>query len=276
MRMVEGRTVQRTALEKRTTHATTTRARRQEDELAARVDALEEAVRARDAFLAIAAHELRNPMYALSLHLSVALKMAKAGTNDDLARVLEGATLSLNRYVERATLLLDVSRINAGHKDLHIEDVDFAALVRQVAETFAAEADYTGVTLTLDLPDRLDGRWDGLAIEQITGNLLSNAIKYGADGPVEVTLAREGNWVGLTVRDRGPGIPAEDLERIFGQFEQVISGTARTGFGVGLWLVRSLLEAHGGSIAVDSTPGAGATFTARLPLDATPTGPRRP
>ncbi|WP_431857543.1 sensor histidine kinase [Azospirillum sp.] len=261
-------------MKQRTAHIGASRGPSREAELAARIEELEEAVRARDAFLAIAAHELRNPMYALSLHLHVALQLAQAGGNADLTDALQGATRSLARYVDRATTLLDVSRINSGHKDLHIGAVDFAAVVRQVADSHAAEAAYTGATLRLDVPDSLHGRWDALALEQIVGNLVSNAIKFGADGPVDVILAAEGDEVRLTVRDQGPGIPPVELERIFGQFEQVVSGPARAGFGVGLWLVRSLVEAHGGRIAVDSSPGAGAAFTVRLPLDATSTGSR--
>ncbi|WP_207460399.1 HAMP domain-containing sensor histidine kinase [Azospirillum sp. SYSU D00513] len=247
-----------------------------EDELAARVAELEEAVRARDDFLAIAAHELRNPMHALSLHLGLAQARAARLADAELIGTLDGAGRSLERYIERATVLLDVSRVNAGQRALHLQDLDLAALVRQVAGGHAAEAAYTGAALLLDLPDSLYGRWDGMAVEQILGNLLSNAIKYGAGGPVEVTLARREAEALLTVRDHGPGIAAEDLERIFGRFEQVVSRAPRAGFGIGLWLVRSLLEAQGGSIAVQSRPGEGAAFTVRLPLDATPFGHQRP
>lgn len=247
-----------------------------EAELAARVAELKAAVQARDSFLTVAAHELRNPMYALSLHLGLALKAAETLGDEGLVQSLTGARLSLERFVERATTLLDVSRINGGHKHLHIEEVDFAAIVRQVAASYAAEASYTGAELRLHLPDSLTGFWDGLAVEQIVGNLVSNAIKYGANAPVDVTLTRDGADARLTVRDHGPGIPAEDQERIFGRFEQVMGDHRRAGFGVGLWLVRSLLEAHGGRIAIENAPGGGAVFTARLPLAQPHTGPQRP
>ncbi|WP_448187815.1 sensor histidine kinase [Azospirillum sp. sgz301742] len=253
-------------MEQRTSRAQPADTPSREAELAARVAELETSIQARDTFLTVAAHELRNPMYALSLHLDLALKAAETLGDEGLVRSLTAARLSLERYVERATTLLDVSRINAGHKQLQLEEVDFAAIVRQVAASYAAEAAYTGSDLRLHLPDRLMGWWDGLALEQIVGNLVSNAIKYGADAPVDVTLACDGANVRLTVRDRGPGIPAEDRERIFGRFEQVVGSHRRAGFGVGLWLVRSLLEAHGGGIAVESAPGGGAVFTARLPL----------
>ena len=270
------RRAQRASLEQRTNRAGPAGTASREAELAARVAELEAAVQARDTFLTVAAHELRNPMYALSLHLGLALKAAEALGDEGLVQSLTGARLSLDRYVERATTLLDVSRINAGHKQLHIEEVDFAAIVRQVAASYEAEAAYTGAELRLHLPDRLTGRWDGLAVEQIVGNLVSNAIKYGADAPVDVTLAHDGGYARLTVRDRGPGIPAEDQDRIFGRFEQVVGSHMRAGFGVGLWLVRSLLEAHGGGITVESTPGKGAVFTARLPLAPPCDGGQRP
>ncbi|MBP2299706.1 sensor histidine kinase [Azospirillum picis] len=247
-----------------------------EDDLTARIRELEDAVRARDDFLAIAAHELRNPMYALSLILDTVGRMAQASGDGVMVGAMDQAEKALKRYVERATTLLDVSRLNAGHGEIHVEPFDLAALVRQTAESYAAEAAHTDATLRLDLPRTLPGRWDRLAMEQIVGNLLSNAIRYGAGGPVDLLLAREGDEARLTVRDQGPGIPPEAQDRIFGRFEQVVSSRKRAGFGIGLWLVRSLLQAHGGSIAVDSRPGDGAAFTIRLPLDATPKEPQSP
>jgi signal transduction histidine kinase len=175
----------------------------------------------------------------------------------------------LDRYVKRASLLLDVSRINAGSIDLRLEAIDIADVLREVVDVYAIEAAFNRVELRLTAPDTLVGRWDGPAIEQVTGNLISNAIKYGDGKPVDIVLAREGEQVRLEVKDHGIGISAENQARIFGRFEQVMTGQQRTGFGVGLWLARALIEAHGGSISVHSVPGQGSAFTVRLPLDAT-------
>ena len=237
-----------------------------EEELSALVDELRKAVEARDAFLAIAAHELRNPMHALGLSLGLALRTAEGIGNAELIQRLQGAKLSLDRYVERATTLLDVSRITHSNLRLHLEPLDFAAIVRLVAASYEAEAKFTGATLRLSLPDSLPGAADKLAIEQVVGNLLSNAIKYGAGAPVDVTLAQETTLAVLTVRDHGIGISAEDQARIFGRFEQVVQRQSRAGFGVGLWLVRMLAEAHGGTIEVESAPNVGSCFTVRFPL----------
>jgi signal transduction histidine kinase len=106
-----------------------------------------------------------------------------------------------------------------------------------------------------------------LAIEQIVSNLLSNAIKYGAGGPVTVCLSEDGpDFVKFLVSDHGVGIQAEDHDRIFGRFEQGANPSARrAGFGVGLWLVRSLVDVHNGEVVVASIPEKGSTFTVRLP-----------
>jgi two-component system, OmpR family, sensor kinase len=230
---------------------------------------LREAVRARDEFLAIAAHELRSPIPVWFWRLTPPPPPPRRDGSGELLQRLERVRVVLDRYVKRATLLLDVSRINAGSMDLHFEDLDIAEILREVVDIYAVEAAFNLVDLRVTAPDVLVGRWDRPAMEQVMGNLISNAIKYGDGKPVDVSLAREGDRVRLEVRDRGIGISPEDQARIFGRFEQVMTGQARTGFGVGLWLARGLIEAHRGSIAVHSAPGKGAAFTVWLPLDAT-------
>jgi two-component system, OmpR family, sensor kinase len=245
-----------------------------ERELEALVAELREAVQARDTFLTIAAHELRNPMHALLLQLEAALKVARRSADEDLLRRLERVRLTLDRYVERATALLDVSRLTAGRLQLRPAPTDLSAVVRGVVLSYDAEAAFVGATVETDMPDTMQGRWDRLAVEQIVSNLVSNAIKYGGGSPVSVSLRRDGDDVLLSVRDKGAGISPEDQQRIFERFEQAVTRAPRGGFGVGLWLVRWLAQAHGGSISVESRPGEGSLFTIRLPLDANPFQPQ--
>jgi signal transduction histidine kinase len=153
--------------------------------------------------------------------------------------------------------------------DLRFEELDIAEVLREVVDTYAVEAAFHLVHISVAAPDSLRGKWDRLAVEQVIGNLISNAIKYGDGKPVHVGLAGDAARVRLEVADQGIGISAENQTRIFGRFEQVVTPRPRTGFGVGLWLARALIEAHGGSIAVRSAPGEGAHFTVWLPLDAT-------
>jgi two-component system, OmpR family, sensor kinase len=234
-----------------------------------RLDELERAVQARDELLAIAAHELRNPMHALLLQVSAALAVARRDGNADLVRRIERVKHIVDRYVKRATVLLDVCRINARQFPIQVEHFDFLEVLRDAVESFGPEAAFHKSSIRLAAPEQFPGSWDRLAIEQIVSNLLSNAIKYGAGAPVDVELRADGDgFLIFTVSDGGDGIAPEDQERIFGRFEQGSQVSARrAGFGVGLWLVRSLVEVHGGEVTVSSVPGHGAQFTVRMPRD---------
>jgi two-component system, OmpR family, sensor kinase len=240
--------------------------------LAARIATLEHQLRVRDEFLAIAAHELRNPMHALLLQVAASVQTARAqGTaGAALVRRLERVQQIVDRYVKRASLLLDVARINNRSK-LHVEDVDLAVIVREVVDSYMAEAEFYRCRLQARVPRSLPGRWDRLGVEQIVSNLVSNAIKFGAGTPImaELALVKEGTWVQFQVSDQGIGIPLKDQDRIFGRFERLsLPGTRPEGTGLGLWLVRELVEVHGGCISVVSAPGRGATFTVKLPVAA--------
>jgi signal transduction histidine kinase len=241
--------------------------------LSARIAALEHQLRVRDELLSIAAHELRNPMHALLLQVAAALRAAQALSGAvTLVRRLERIQQLVDRYVKRASLLLEVARINATQRQPQVESVDFADVVRQVVDSYTAEAEFHRCSLVIDVPDSVPGRWDRLSVEQIVSNLISNAIKFGAGAPimVQVALLKEGTWLQFQVSDQGIGIAAEDQSRIFGRFEQLPTqaGGRAGGAGLGLWLVRDVVDVHGGNIKVASVPGRGATFTVELPLDA--------
>ena len=124
------------------------------------------------------------------------------------------------------------------------------------------------MTLRADSPPC--GRWDRLRLEQVFGNLLSNAIKYGGGHPIEVAVSRNGNGhtAKLEVTDHGIGISAEDQARLFNRFERAVSIESFGGLGLGLYITRQIVTAHGGTIRVESQPGAGATFVVELPLEA--------
>jgi len=137
-----------------------------------------------------------------------------------------------------------------------------------VAGRFATEAATVGCDLKVAAPDHVLGMLDRVRTEQVVANLMSNALKYGQGSPVEVTLAvaRGGERARLTVRDHGIGIEADDIARIFDRFERAVAPNHYGGFGLGLWIVRQIVEASGGSVAVESAPGQGSTFTLELPL----------
>ena len=240
-----------------------------EARLRRRIQELEQAILARDEFLSIAAHELRNPMHSLLLQVSAAAQVARQHGDVGLQRRLERVQQIVDRYIKRASLLLDVGRMNATRQPPHTEEVDLAALVREIIESYRAEAAFNRSTLHVHLPATLLGHWERLSMEQIVSNLISNAIKFGAGHPIDVTLQSEAQSVRLLVQDRGIGIADADQERIFGRFQRLAQGASHpAGAGVGLWLVRGLVEAHGGNITVRSAAGQGALFEVVLPLHA--------
>ncbi len=238
--------------------------------LRARIAELEQLLQGRDEFLSIAAHELRNPMHSLLLQVSAALQLARQQGATPLSRRLERVQHIVDRYVKRASLLLDVGRMNANRMQPQRESVDFAEVVREVVESYSPEAAFNRAPLNVQAPAKVAGRWDRLALEQIVSNLISNAIKFGAGASIDVSLSesKQDNSVQFQVHDRGIGIAEVDQERIFGRFERLAAQPGLpAGAGVGLWLVRGLVESHGGTIEVQSEPAKGATFKVILPLE---------
>jgi len=223
------------------------------------------AISMRDEFLSIASHELKTPMTALSLHLAALEKALTSGKpSDALPRLV-----TLRRQVGRMALLveglLDVSRLARGKLELFPEPLDLAKLAGDLVSRLSPEAQRAGCTLELSAPLPVQGKWDPLRLEQVISNLVSNAIKYGHGKPVMIRVTGRGSMASLSVQDQGIGIPPEDLERIFGRFERAVSEKHYGGLGLGLFVSQQIVEAMGGSIRVQSQPGAGSTFTVQLP-----------
>ena len=234
-----------------------------------RIAELVEAVKARDEFISIAAHELRNPMTPLLMQVQMLLTAARRApelAGSRLAVGLERLEAQVEAYVKRVTTLLDVSRITSGKLHLELSEVDLSELIRRAAAELAPTAEWAGSPLRLAIEDGIVGRLDPLAAGQIAENLLSNAIKFGAGQPIDVELSREGEVVRLLVRDRGVGISQEAQERLYIRFERAVLQSQQGGFGVGLWIVGRLVEAMAGQIRVASRPREGSTFTVMLPL----------
>jgi two-component system, OmpR family, sensor kinase len=256
-------------------HATSIRTARcstksaREAALEARVAELEEQLQAFDNFLAMAAHELRNPMTPISAQLELLLaKAPESGGGSRLVNGLKRLEQLVEAYLRRTTLLLEVSRIRSGKLQLQIASVNLSALVWAVTDRMKPLADRAGCSVRLTVEESLIVRCDAMATEQILENLLSNAIRYGPGRPIEITLSDDGVLGRLSVRDHGTGIPETDQSRIFEPFHKVRRINRAGGFGVGLWVTRRLVSAMQGEIAVSSAPGAGSTFTVKIPASA--------
>lgn len=237
------------------------------EDLSIRLRQAEEAVRARDDFLAIAAHELRSPLHALGLRIAALERLASQGNQPVLAQELQRARRSVDRYVRRAVTLLDLSRLHAGVLSPVCTRVDAAEVVAAVVDAHADDARFHGATLSSEVVENAAGFWDAHMLEQILSNLVSNAIKYGNGTPVTVRMSMRGGRACFEVSDHGPGIDEAHRGRIFEKFERVVSTAGdRAGFGLGLWIVGRMVAAHAGTIEVADAPGGGALFRVCLPL----------
>jgi PAS domain S-box-containing protein len=235
---------------------------------------LRKAVRDRDDFLSIASHELRTPLTTLSLEIQslkrgldkrLKTTFKNGGRLERSADVAEG---QVNRLITLVEELLDVSRLASGRLRVEPTEFDLSDLVREVASRLKPSLDAAGCALSVEARARTVGSWDRLRVEQVVANLVSNALKYGPGSPVEMSVTRETECVCLRVRDHGIGIAPADQRRIFQRFERAVPLSHYSGFGLGLWIAREIVAAHGGSIDVDSELGRGSTFTVRLPFRA--------
>jgi signal transduction histidine kinase len=226
----------------------------------------EEALHLRDEFLSIASHELYTPLTSLQLLLQGVRREAGAMTPEQMESKLALAERQTRKLSILILQLLDVSRLRAGPGvPLRLEDVDLAAVVREKTEESAEDARRAGCVLSLRAESPVVGRWDRSRIEQIVGNLLANALKFGRGKPVELAVSAEGEAARLTVRDHGIGIVPDALPRIFECCQRAVPAKQYGGLGLGLYVVREIVCAHGGSVRVESDVGRGSTFTVELP-----------
>jgi PAS domain S-box-containing protein len=250
------------------TRDVTDRVRAEQERL--RLARAEEATRARDQFLGIASHEFRTPITALGLNTQVLLRLGERTADVSLASVTARLRAIHDQSMRLAGLvqaLFDVTQVTAGHLALRREPIDLTAVVRAAMARWRDALVRAGCALDLRVERSISGEWDRARLEQVIDHLVANAVKFGAGHPVEVevTAEHEGAEAHLTVSDHGIGMSAEDQRRIFERFERAVPIRHYGGFGLGLWLVRNIVEAHGGGVSVWSEPGKGSRFDVTLP-----------
>lgn len=233
----------------------------------AELERLREALKRHENVLTVVAHELRNPLGPVLMGVDALLLEARRGPipQHTLIRRLGMVRRNVERLRDDLDRLLDFSRIRSGRLELRLVDVDLSALVVETLDEMQPLLEASRCTVDLALTSPLIGRWDGLRLRQVIRNLVSNAAKYAAGAPIEIRTGGDEDTARLVIRDHGPGIAEADLDLVFHRFER--STDHHTGFGVGLWLVRQIVEALGGTITLGSAPHQGATFTITLPRD---------
>jgi len=235
------------------------------------VDELRRLSALRADFVSLVSHELRTPMAAVigsARTLQQRWRELSPDQRESFLHLIAGET---NRLAELISDVLDTSRIEAGTFSFRFGEVDLGRLIRDAVAT--AQLGQDEVRLNADVHDLLpEVRGDAERLRQVLTNLIDNAIKYSpVGGEVELRAYQEDGLVRVDVRDRGPGIASEDQKLIFEKFGRVTgTGATRPGTGLGLFIARSIAEAHGGALEVDSAPDQGATFTLELPLEGAP------
>jgi predicted ATPase/signal transduction histidine kinase len=235
--------------------------------------ATREAVRLRNEFISIASHELYTPMTALMLSLQSLTRAARTGASiasKPTEKLLTMAERQGQRLTKLIGNLLDASRLEAGRIRLEVESVDLLSLVREIVARSEPDLSSARCDVSVHCDAPVVGRWDRSRLEQVVVNLLSNAMRYGGGSPIEIWVEDRAGVARLTVRDRGIGIEPARQGRIFERFERAVSAEHFGGLGLGLYICRGIVAAHGGTIAVESQPGEGATFRVELPCAGPP------
>jgi two-component system CheB/CheR fusion protein len=227
--------------------------------------------RMQEEFLALVSHELRTPLTPIRGYLTLLSQLLQTESADGRARrYLARVQEQMQRLQRLVDDLLEVERLQEGKLQLDREPVDLVPLVQGLVEALQATTNGPRVELAATASS-LVVAGDATRLSQVVLNLLSNAARHAPDSPrIEVRLRREEGAVLLEVQDHGPGIPAAALPHLFDRFYQAAGRTAQDGLGVGLFITRELVRAHGGAIEVRTSEGQGATFTVRLPLRAAP------
>ncbi|MGC4119701.1 MAG: GAF domain-containing protein [Myxococcales bacterium] len=227
---------------------------------------VQRAVEVRDEFLMIASHELRTPLNSLQLVVQGLHRGERHASSEQRSAALAIAERQVKRLNRLVQELLHVSRIQAGRWPLHLEEVDLAGVVAEVAERFEAELARARCALSVRAPGPIIGRWDRSKLEHVLSNLLANAVKFGAGKPIAIVAEEAAQQTArLVVTDQGIGIPADRLPHIFERFERAVSAREYGGLGLGLYIARSIVESLGGTLRAVSTLGSGSTFTVVLP-----------
>jgi signal transduction histidine kinase len=240
---------------------------RMSDQLERLYAELETASRHKSDFLATMSHELRTPLNAI-IGFSEVLHEQMFGELNERQLAYVSDVLEAGRHLlSLINDVLDLAKIEAGRMELELSSVAIPEILRSAVSMLSERASGAGLTLAIDTePEEITITADERRVRQIVFNLLSNAVKFTpSGGRVDLSALAEDGRVEIAVADTGPGIPPEELERIFEEFEQATAGKKAEGTGLGLPLSRRLVELHGGRLWVESEPGKGSTFRFTLP-----------
>lgn len=229
-----------------------------------------QAVEARDHFLSICSHELKTPLTSLKIQTQAAARKIKKGiaiTSEQNLKMCESIDRQINRLGRLVDDMLDVNRIEAGRLSIERVPTDLTVLAKEVKERLVDMISLSGIRCSLKAAPSVPVIGDPDRLIQVITNLVTNAVKYGNGKPVEIATFVKDNKACLEVRDHGMGISDMDQERIFGRYERSVCYRNISGLGLGLFICKQIMDAHGGDIHVQSELGRGSRFLVELPLN---------
>lgn len=235
-------------------------------------DDAKKAIEVRDEFLSIASHELRTPLTPLKLQLQSVARQIRNGSSANLTperlhKLIETSDRQINRLQSLIDDLLDVSRITSGKLVLKKTNFHLKEMIEEVLSNYAQPLRDANSSVDFIVEEDSSGHWDKVRLEQVVINLLTNALKYAPGKVIHLKLCRKKEKAIIEVRDEGPGIAEQDFERIFARYERVVSKENVGGLGLGLYISKQIIDAHRGSIYVQSILGSGSSFIVELPLE---------
>jgi signal transduction histidine kinase len=231
---------------------------------------LREIDRLKSEFIATASHELRTPLTSVQMGVHLLLEGALGELTDSQNEVLQACRQDCERLDKLMRDLLDLSKIEAGESQPQLATVSARDLLNTAVKELRPQVETKGLKLSVDAPVTLP--WvmvDRLQIERVVSNLVINALRHTKQGEIKISAEQRDNYVAVSIQDTGSGIPSEYLPHIFDKFVQVPDAPTG-GAGLGLTISKSIIEAHGGQISVQSQVASGTTFTFTLPLAAGP------
>lgn len=226
------------------------------------------AIKMRDDFLSIASHELRTPLTALNLQLYQLDKLTSSATLvdiEDIKKISHRAFVQVKKLSDLQSVLMDLAQIRLGKLEIKKERCDVTALASECISQLAFEVSKTKSEIVMEGEHPVIGDYDPIRVTQVITNLLTNALKYGEGRPVKLSVYAEDGQAVIIVRDNGQGIPEDKQKQIFERFERVYDDPAVSGLGLGLYIAKQIVDAHHGTIIVESDSKNGTEFIVKLP-----------
>ena len=235
-------------------------------------EASQEALRIRNEFISIASHELKTPLTSIKLQtqmtqISDEKKDPLTYSPERMKKFVKQIDRQADRLANLIEDMLDVSRISLGKLSLDLQPTSLNSLITEVIESLAELSQQSGNKIIFKFDSEVTANIDHFRIEQVVINLLANAIKYGEGKPITIYLTKQGSEVSFSVSDQGMGIAKENQERIFARFERAVTAKNISGLGLGLYISQQIVQAHRGTIIVQSAPNEGACFIVTIPAD---------